>query len=110
MAALGNLWRRGRAVPWAVVWEVGRSLWFDARDRVNENLSPREREDLAAVVRQRRGRPWNLSEKERRRLVELVKKAATGKGDASWNEVGVSLTTLLPPRLLNEVWTRRRGR
>jgi hypothetical protein len=90
-----------------VVWEVGRSLWFNSRDRVNENLSPREREDFAAIVRKRRGRPWNLDEKERRRLVGLVKKAATGDRDSSWNAVGMSLTTLLPPRLLNEVWKRR---
>jgi hypothetical protein len=90
-----------------VVWEVGRSLWFNSRDRVNENLSPRERQDFASIVRQRRGRPWNLDEKERRRLVGLVKKAATGDSDSSWNAVGMSLTSLLPPRLLNEVWKRR---
>jgi hypothetical protein len=110
MSLVGNLWRRGRAVPWAVAWEVGRSLWFNSRDRVNENLSPRERQDFAAVVRQRRGRPWNLNDKERRRLIELVKKAATGRSDSGWNEVGIALTSLLPPRLLNEIWTRRRRR
>ena len=108
--SLRKLWTRGRAVPWAVVWEVGRSLWFNARDRVNENLSPREREDFAAIIRDRRGRPWNLDESQRRRLVALVKKAATGESDSSWNAVGMSLTTLLPPRLLNEVWKRRPGR
>jgi hypothetical protein len=93
-----------------VVWEVGRSLWFNARDRVNENLSAGERADFAVIVRNRRGRPWNLDEKERHRLVALVKKAATGESDSSWNDVGISLTTLLPPRLLNEVWKRRPGR
>jgi hypothetical protein len=93
-----------------VVWEVGRSLWSNARDRVNENLSPREREDFAAIIRDRRGRPWNLDERQRLRLVSLVKKAATGESDSSWNAVGMSLTALLPPRLLNEVWKRRPGR
>jgi hypothetical protein len=92
-----------------VVWEVGRSLWFNSRDRVTENLSPREREDFAAIVRQRRGRPWNLNQGERHQLVSLVKKAATGDSDSSWNAVGMSLMTLLPPRLLNEVWKRRPG-
>ena len=93
-----------------MVWEVGRSLWFNSRDRVKENLSAREREDFAAIVRKRRGRPWNLDEKERTRLVALVKKAATGESDSSWSEVGVSLTTLLPPRLVTEAWKRLPGR
>jgi len=77
---------------------------------VNQNLSPSERRDFAAIVRKRRGRPWNLDEKERSRLVALVKKAATGRTDSSWNEIGMSLVTLLPPRLVNEVWKRRPGR
>lgn len=94
-------------MPWAVAWEVGRSLWFNSRDRVNENLSPKERQDFAAIVRKRRGRPWNLDDKERRRLIALVKKAATGESDPSWNEVGMSLMTLLPPRLLSAVWEHR---
>jgi hypothetical protein len=102
-----KLWTRARAIPWAAVWEVGRSLWFNSRDRVNENLSPKERQDFAAIVRQRRGRPWNLDEKERRRLIALVKKSATGESDSSWNEVGTSLLTALPPDLLTEVWKRR---
>jgi hypothetical protein len=73
---------------------------------VNENLSAREREDFAAIVRKRRGRPWNLDSRERERLVLLVKKAATGESDSSWNAVGMSLSTLFPPRLLNEIWKR----
>jgi hypothetical protein len=106
VVSLSRLWARGRAVPWAVVWEVGRSLWFNSRDRVRENLTAREREDFAAIVRKRRGRPWNLDNRERERLVLLVRKAATGESDPSWNAVGKSLVTLLPPRLLNEVWKR----
>jgi hypothetical protein len=108
VGSLSKLWARGRAIPWAVVWEVGRSLWFNSRDRVNANLSSREREDLGAIVRKGRGRPWNLDDKERHRLVALVKKAATGDSDSSWNEVGFSVTTLLPPRLVTEGWKRLR--
>jgi hypothetical protein len=108
--SLSKFLSRARAVPWAVVWEVGRSLWFNSRDRVNENLSPKEREDFAAIVRKGRGRPWNLDDKERGHLVSLVKQASTGESDSSWNEVGMSLLTLLPPRLLTEVWRRRPGR
>jgi hypothetical protein len=109
MSSLGKLWGRARAVPWAVVWEVGRTLWFDSRATVTRNLSPREREDFAAALRKGRGRPWSLDQKERRRLVALVKKAATGNSDSSWNEVGMSLVTLLPARLVNDVW-KSRGR
>jgi hypothetical protein len=93
-----------------VVWEISRSLWFNARDRVASNLSRREREDFAAIVRKGRGRPWDLQENERARLVTLVKKASTGDSDSSWNEVGISLMTLLPPRLLSEAWKRRPAR
>lgn len=110
MTSLSALWTRGRAVPWAVVWEVGRSLWQNARDRVNETLSQRERQDFARMVRKGRGRPWNLSSEERRRLVALVKKAATGEGDSSWEAVGRSLVTLLPPRIVTAIWDRRRSR
>ena len=88
------------------MWEVARSLWFNSRQRVNDNLSAKERQDFGAIVRKRRGRPWNLDENERDRLVSLLKKAATGESDAGWDEVGRSLLTVLPPQLVNEVWTR----
>src|SRR5829696_5657473 len=82
VASLGGFWTRGRAVQWAVVWEVGRSLWENARDRVNQTLSEGERREFARIVRNGRGRPWNLSGEERRRLGVLVKKAATGESDS----------------------------
>jgi hypothetical protein len=107
MPSLRSLWTRARAVPWAVVWEVGRSLWENARDRVNETLSSRERQDFARIVRKGRGRPWNLNSQERHRLLTLVKKAATGDSESSWEAVGRSLLTLLPPRMLTSIWERR---
>jgi len=110
VASLGGFWTRGRAVQWAVVWEVGRSLWENARDRVNQTLSERERRQFARSVRNGRGRPWNLSGEERRRLGVLVKKAATGESDSRWDEVGRSLVTLLPPRILMAIWERHQRR
>jgi len=106
MASPSKILARARAVPWAVAWELSRTLWFNARDRVNQNLTKNERGDFAAIVRMRGSRPWDLDSKERDRLVFLMKKAATGDRDASWNEAGMSLVTLLPPRLVNEVWKR----
>jgi hypothetical protein len=107
MPVIRNLWARGRAVPWAVVWEVSRSLWANARDRINETLSSRERQDFGRLVRKGRGRPWTLTGRERRRLVMLMKKAATGESDSSWDAVGRSLLTLLPPRILTSIWERQ---
>jgi hypothetical protein len=89
-----------------MLWELGRSLWQSGRDRVNETLSPREREDFARIVRAGRGRPWTLSSQERRRLSALVKKAATGNSDSSWEAVGRSLLPLLPPRMVTSIWQR----
>jgi hypothetical protein len=109
MASLKGLWTRGRAVPWAVVWEVARALWVNAHDRVNDTLSQRERQDFAHIVRKGRGRPWNLTSEERRRLVALVKKAATGRSDSNWEAVGRSVVTLLPPRIVTAIWERRRS-
>jgi hypothetical protein len=109
MPSIKSVWARGRAVPWAVVWEVARSLWINARDRVNETLSERERQDFARIVRAGRGRPWNLSSTDRRRLVSLLKKATTGDSDSSWEAVGRSVVTLLPPRILTSIWERRRS-
>src|SRR4029450_2610561 len=97
MPSIKSVWARGRAVPWAVVWEVARSLWINARDRVNETLSERERQDFARIVRAGRGRPWNLSSTDRRRLVSLLKKATTGDSDSSWEAVGRLVVTPLPP-------------
>jgi hypothetical protein len=110
MASLTTAWSRARAIPWAVVWEVGRSLWQNARDRVNQNLSPRERQQFARIVRKRRGRPWNLDAADREDLLALVKKATTGARDSGWDEVGRSLITLLPPRILTAIWERRSRR
>jgi hypothetical protein len=110
MPSIKTVWARGRAVPWAVVWEVSRSLWINAHDRVNETLSERERQDFARIVREGRGRPWNLGSTDRRRLVFLFKKAATGDSDSSWEAVGRSIVTLLPPRILTAIWERRSSR
>ena len=104
MASLGELWVRAR---WAVAWELGRSLWFNSRERVDENLTAVDRQDFAAIVRKRPGRPWNLTDEKGRRLVRLVKKAATGRRDPTWNAMGISLLSLFVPRVVAAVWERR---
>ena len=104
MESLAELWTR---TQWVLAWELGRSLWFNSRDRVNRNLSAVDCQDFAAIVRKRPGRPWNLNDEKGRRLVELLKTAATGRANPSWNALGISFATLLVPRLVSAAWERR---
>jgi hypothetical protein len=69
--------RRGRAVRWAALYEAGKLVYGHGK-RMYGNLSPAERERLGQLLRKSRGRRSNLSEREQRRVWELVRKAATG--------------------------------
>jgi hypothetical protein len=71
------LLKRGRAVRWAALYETAKFIYGHGR-RLYDNLSPAERERLGQLLRKSRGRRGNLSEREQRRVFELVKKAATG--------------------------------
>jgi hypothetical protein len=44
------------------------------RDHINDRLSPRERRRIVEIVRSSRGRPSNLSERERKELQAMVTK------------------------------------
>lgn len=66
-----------KAIPWALLLEVAMLL----RDRWLQ-LNPHDRDELAELVRKSKGRPANLSERERQRLGLLVRKlepAAVGR-------------------------------
>jgi hypothetical protein len=69
--------RRVRAVRWAALYETAKVVYGHGR-RMYRNLSPAERERLGQLLRKSRGRRSNLSEREQRRIFELVKKAITG--------------------------------
>ena len=69
--------RRGRAVRWAALYETAKVVYGHGR-RMYRNLSPAERERLGQLVRKSRGKRSNLSDREQRRVWELVKKAVTG--------------------------------
>jgi hypothetical protein len=68
-------WRR---VPWGRALAAAIWLFRQGRERL-ENLSQRERQELAEIVRKSRARPSNLSARDRERLRELVRKALTGR-------------------------------
>lgn len=71
--------RAGRAawkrVPWSVVWAV--SLWLvkKGRERLDRNLTKKERSELLHIVLNSKGRPGNLAKREQTRLKNLAGKA-----------------------------------
>ena len=109
MAAAGLISRvRASSVQLQALAFVATELWRNGRDRVRRNLRDRERSEFLDLTRQSRGRPGNLSERERARLAFLVRKAATGDGESDWVEVAKTLPTLFPPAALADAWARFR--
>ena len=70
------LWRR---VPWVRVWAIAVWLVKQGRDRVQRNLTEHERKDLVDLMRKSKGRRGNLTKKEQERFRNLVRKAAVGE-------------------------------
>jgi hypothetical protein len=100
---------RTRPIQWMLVWTVAKGIWETARDRVNENLTEKERRDFRELLTKSKGRPNKLSERERRRFTRVTKKAATGDPNASWPRFGRSVATLLPPRAVTQLISHRKG-
>lgn len=69
------VWKR---IPWKMVWTV--SLWLanKGRDRVRQNLSGREQSEFWNLVKKSKGRPGNLSQRDRTRMKSIVGKAIRG--------------------------------
>jgi hypothetical protein len=66
-----------RAVQWMALYEAAKVLYGHGR-RLYDNLSPAERERLGQLLRKSHGKRSNLSDREQRRVFELVRKAITG--------------------------------
>jgi len=75
--AIGRIMRRGRAVQWVALYETAKVVYGHGR-RLYNNLSPAERERLGQLLRKSHGKRSNLSDREQRRVFELVRKAITG--------------------------------
>jgi hypothetical protein len=101
---------KGAAVSWAVVREIGRSLWTNGRERLQVNLSDEERREFGGLLKRSRGRRSKLPSPEGERLAFLVRKAATGDGYASWAAVLRSVATMMPPQLLADAWAKLSSR
>jgi len=69
------IWKR---VPWTMVWAV--SLWLvkKGRERLDENLTKKERSELLNLVARSRGKPDNLAQRDRTRLKNIAGKAIRG--------------------------------
>lgn len=112
MAAASLISRiRGSSVQIQALAFVAVELWKNGRERVQRNLREKERSEFLELTRKSRGRPGNLSERERRQLSYLVRKGATGDGDSDWVEVAKTVPALFPPAALADAWARmRKGR
>jgi hypothetical protein len=70
--------KRWRRVPWSMVWAAAVWLLEQGRERVERNLSKKERQELVRLVQKSMGRPSNLSGRERSRLKDIAGKAIRG--------------------------------
>lgn len=67
-----------KRVPWLKVWAMATWLVAKGRAHVNDNLTEAERSELRKLVTKSKGRPTNLSQRDRDRVKTIVKKAAVG--------------------------------
>ncbi|HEV2789665.1 MAG TPA: hypothetical protein VGV69_00010 [Solirubrobacterales bacterium] len=73
--AAPHLWKR---VPWKMVWAA--SLWLleQGRERIDRNLTKQERSEFLNLVGKSKGRPGNLSQRDKTRLKNIAGKALRG--------------------------------
>jgi len=69
------IWRR---VPWKMVWSA--SLWLanKGRERVQANLTQAEQTEFWNLIRKSKGKPANLSQRDRTRMKNIAGKAIRG--------------------------------
>lgn len=69
------IWRR---VPWGLVWAVAVWLAKRGQERVKDNLTKKEQQELLRLVTKSKGRPGNLPQQDRTRLKNIAGKAIRG--------------------------------
>jgi hypothetical protein len=75
LTALGGK-AAGKTIPWARMYMAGRFVLAKGR-AVYTGLSESERSKLAEILRKSKGRPGNLSKREREDLGGILRKAAS---------------------------------
>lgn len=73
--AIPRIWKK---VPWKTVWAI--TLWLarQGRDRVSQNLSETEQSEFWALLKKSRGKPANLTSRDRARVKDIVGKVIRG--------------------------------
>ncbi|HEY5977737.1 MAG TPA: hypothetical protein VIT85_07750 [Solirubrobacterales bacterium] len=73
--AAKSVWKR---IPWRMVWVV--SLWLveKGRERMQRNLTDKERKELVNLVLKSKGRPSSLPQRDRTRVKNIAGKAIRG--------------------------------
>ena len=66
-------------VPWARTIMVARWLYKHGRQRVEQNLTSSERNEMWDLLRKSGGKRSNLSSPQQRRFINLVRQGATGR-------------------------------
>ena len=69
------IWRR---VSWKTVWAVTLWLGQKGRDRVRANLTADEQGEFWGLLKKSRGKPANLTQRDRARVRDIVGKAIRG--------------------------------
>lgn len=69
------LWRR---IPWKLVWAVAVWLGNKGRERVEDNLTQKEQTEFWNLLKRSKGRPDNLSQRDRARMKNIAGKAIRG--------------------------------
>jgi len=73
--ALPAVWKR---IPWRMVWAVALWLGTKGRERVERNLTKKEQREFWRLVKESKGRPDNLPQRDRSRLKNIAGKAIRG--------------------------------
>jgi hypothetical protein len=68
-------WKR---IPWKLVWLSAVWLVEKGRERMESNLTKRERQELLRLVTRSRGLPNTLSKRDKTRLKNIAGKALRG--------------------------------
>jgi len=71
----GAVWRH---IPWGMVWALSVWLAQKGRQRVEDNLTEREQQELLRLVKKSKGRPSTLPKRDRTRLKNIAGKAIRG--------------------------------
>ncbi len=73
--AIPAIWKR---VPWKTVWAISVWLGTKGRDRVQQNLTAGEQREFWELTKKSRGKPGNLTLKERSKMKKIAGKAIRG--------------------------------